>query len=213
MGVLMDELSFSRDESSTNADVETYRAVLPSLATTGGMLIAISSPYRRRGMLQKHRVHFEKDSDNVLVLQGATELFNPTISKDVTTRPQRKTRGCAGLSGLVSFAAISLALLRRSPCAPAWTRASMSSYALLDDGRLIGQLLGLERRAGRSGRDIVDHAPGGFDDLANAALGALDLAATGAGSIALIREEREQQYRQQFPNVDLRSGADPLASF
>jgi hypothetical protein len=41
--------------------------------------------------------------------------------------------------------------------------------SLLDQPRLIAQLLGLERRAGRSGRDAVDHGPGGHDDAINAA--------------------------------------------
>lgn len=44
---------------------------------------------------------------------------------------------------------------------------------LLDEPRLIAQLAGLERRKGRTGRDTIDHAPGGHDDLANAAAGAL----------------------------------------
>jgi hypothetical protein len=44
---------------------------------------------------------------------------------------------------------------------------------LLDNQRLITQLLGLERRTARGGRDSIDHAPGGHDDLINAAGGAL----------------------------------------
>ena len=44
---------------------------------------------------------------------------------------------------------------------------------LLDQARLIGQLCGLERRSSRAGRDTIDHGPGGHDDLANAAAGAL----------------------------------------
>ncbi len=39
--------------------------------------------------------------------------------------------------------------------------------------RLSAQLVGLERRTGRSGRDSVDHAPGGHDDVVNAAAGVL----------------------------------------
>jgi hypothetical protein len=41
--------------------------------------------------------------------------------------------------------------------------------------RLINQLTGLERRTARSGRDSIDHAPGGIDDLANVVAGAADL--------------------------------------
>ena len=45
--------------------------------------------------------------------------------------------------------------------------------ALLDHPRLINQLIGLERRAARGGRDSIDHAPGGHDDLANVVAGVI----------------------------------------
>lgn len=48
---------------------------------------------------------------------------------------------------------------------------------LLDSPRLVAQLVGLERRTAWGGRDSIDHSPGGHDDLANAACGALLLAA------------------------------------
>jgi hypothetical protein len=44
---------------------------------------------------------------------------------------------------------------------------------LLDIPRLSAQLVGLERRVARGGRDSIDHAPGSHDDMANAAAGAL----------------------------------------
>ena len=44
---------------------------------------------------------------------------------------------------------------------------------LLGNARLLAQLRSLERRSSRIGRDSVDHGPGGHDDLANAAAGAL----------------------------------------
>jgi hypothetical protein len=44
---------------------------------------------------------------------------------------------------------------------------------LLDNSRLSAELAGLERRTARSGRDSIDHVPGGHDDLANAVAGAL----------------------------------------
>ncbi len=81
---ICDEVSFWRDESSALPDVETYRAVLPSLATTNGMLIGISTPYRKLGLLhQKHRDHFGEASDDVLVVQGNTRAFNPTLGESV----------------------------------------------------------------------------------------------------------------------------------
>jgi hypothetical protein len=42
---------------------------------------------------------------------------------------------------------------------------------LIDNDRLVNQLVGLERRTARGGRDSIDHAPGGHDDLANAVAG------------------------------------------
>ena len=44
---------------------------------------------------------------------------------------------------------------------------------LLDDRRLQSQLLSLERRTSRGGRDSIDHPPHAHDDVANAVAGAL----------------------------------------
>jgi hypothetical protein len=47
---------------------------------------------------------------------------------------------------------------------------------LLDNKRLVQQLHGLERRTARGGKDSIDHAPNGKDDVANCVCGALVLA-------------------------------------
>ena len=44
---------------------------------------------------------------------------------------------------------------------------------LLEHDRLVTQLTSLERRTARGGKDSIDHAPGGHDDVANAVAGAL----------------------------------------
>src|SRR5262249_20172160 len=68
LACVLDEVAFLRDETSATPDVETYRAVLPALATTNGMLVGISTPYRRLGLLfQKHRDHYGQDDPDVLV--------------------------------------------------------------------------------------------------------------------------------------------------
>jgi hypothetical protein len=54
---------------------------------------------------------------------------------------------------------------------------------LLDLPVLHRQLTGLERRTARSGKDSIDHAPGGRDDVANAAAGALVLADKACGDL------------------------------
>ena len=49
---------------------------------------------------------------------------------------------------------------------------------LIDMPRLTAQLRQLERRAHPSGRDKVNHGPGGHDDIANAVMGVLWLTST-----------------------------------
>lgn len=56
---------------------------------------------------------------------------------------------------------------------------------LLDVPKLRNQLARLERRQTRAGRELIDHGPGGHDDVVNAALGALVLAAKPARSLPI----------------------------
>lgn len=84
VAAIFDEVSFWRDDTSAQPDVETYTAVLPSLATTNGMLIGISSPYRKVGLLHgKHKQFFGTDSDDILIVQGSSRAFNSTLTEEV----------------------------------------------------------------------------------------------------------------------------------
>jgi hypothetical protein len=86
LAAILDEVAFLRDESSALPDKELVRAILPALATTGGMLIGISSPYRKVGILaERHRDHFGRDSD-VLVVQAPSLSLNPTLDRGVIKR-------------------------------------------------------------------------------------------------------------------------------
>ena len=87
VAALLDEVAYWRSEDSQNPDLETYRAVLPALATTGGKLIGISSPYRRAGLLYtKHQAAFGKPVDDVLVIQGRCLDLNPTLDPAIVER-------------------------------------------------------------------------------------------------------------------------------
>jgi len=57
-------------------------------------------------------------------------------------------------------------------------RLCSGEIELLDDERLVSQIASLERRTRSGGRDIIDHPPGGHDDLANAVAGVAVVAAT-----------------------------------
>jgi hypothetical protein len=82
-----DEASFlfSDDSGSANPDVAIIDAVRPSLRTTNGILVMISSPYARRGVVyDAWQKNYGPDGDKaILVARGATKDFNPTY-------PQRK---------------------------------------------------------------------------------------------------------------------------
>ena len=85
LACVLDEAAFwPDDELGANPDREIYGALLPSLATTDGLLIGISTPYRRIGLLHsKHRDYYGVDDDDVLVVQGPSAAFNPTLSEAV----------------------------------------------------------------------------------------------------------------------------------
>src|SRR5262249_56973787 len=57
---------------------------------------------------------------------------------------------------------------------------------LLDHPRLVPQLAGLERRTARGGRDTIDHAPGGRDDIANAVAGVIVDLLVRPGAVATM---------------------------
>ena len=55
---------------------------------------------------------------------------------------------------------------------------------------MVAQFVGLERRAARSGKDTVDHAPGAHDDVANSVAGVVSLLSDRAepGMVGFYRE-------------------------
>ncbi|MGC1581340.1 MAG: hypothetical protein WA766_07645 [Candidatus Acidiferrales bacterium] len=81
--VIADEISFwPADAESANPANETLIAVRPGLATIpGSLLLAISSPYSKKGPLfEAFRDHYGKDDSRVLVMRAATVTLNPTIN-------------------------------------------------------------------------------------------------------------------------------------
>ena len=82
--IIADEIAFWRSEDSANPDSEIIAAVRPGLATLGGPLIALSSPYAKRGELWEHyRRHYGQSDDPVLVAQAPSRTLNPTLPQRV----------------------------------------------------------------------------------------------------------------------------------
>lgn len=281
--VVADEIAFWRSDESANPDSEIINALRPAMATLGGKLIALSSPYARRGALWDHySKHYGKPSD-ILVAQAASRSMNPTLPEKIIKLALERDPAAAGAEYLAQFRsdvetfvqieaieactvrgrlelppitgvsysafvdpsggskdAFTLAIAHRHddimvidairaikpPFSPAIvvdefaqllksyriTEVTGDRYGgefprelfrkaginyklsdrtkselyrdllpLLNSGRvelpdskqLQTELLGLERRTARGGRDSIDHAPGQHDDLVNAMAGAV----------------------------------------
>jgi hypothetical protein len=285
VAVIATEAAFWLDETSANPDAEIFNAVRPSLATTAGSLVIITTPYARRGEVYNiFRRHFGANGDPlVLVAQGTSRDFNPTLSQKVIDRALERDPAAAAAEYLAQFRSdleafvsrevveaaviagrhelspvsstryhaftdpsggsadsMTLAVCHRDgervildcvrevrpPFSPdgtvfdfaatlrcygissvrgdhyagEWPRERFSAHGisyepaeqtksdlyrdllpllnsgrveLLDHPRLVAQLCQLERRTARSGKDSIDHAPGGHDDVANCVAGAI----------------------------------------
>lgn len=85
--VVADELAFYRSAEGNPQDLEMLRAVRPLLATTGGRLIVLSSPYGQSGALwELYRAHFGRDDSPVLIWKATAPEMNPTLARDYLER-------------------------------------------------------------------------------------------------------------------------------
>jgi hypothetical protein len=88
IGVIAEECSMWQSDDSRNPDREILAAARPCLATTEGALFAIGSPHARKGeTYSTYNKHFGASGNPaILVANGPTKLFNPTIKQSVIDR-------------------------------------------------------------------------------------------------------------------------------
>lgn len=287
---IFDEVGRWQDENSSSPDRDVYDAVRPgTLTIPGAMIVGISTPHRRAGILWERFKRFYGKPGDVLVVLATSAQLNPTleqreIDRDMEADPAlaRSEYYCEWRDDIAAYIApeaidrcVSLGVLERprvqgvtysafcdpsggvsdsmtlaishcefdkerdqdiavldlvrevkAPFSPdaavaefvtvlksygvrkirgdryaaewvstafkkvgieytaadlakstiyqdALPRINSATVDLLDHPRLITQLLGLERRTARGGRDSIDHARGGKDDVANAVCGSL----------------------------------------
>lgn len=101
---ILDETAFWRDETSANPDEETYKAIKPALASIpGSIIIGISSPYRKSGLLyKKYKDHYGRDGD-VLVIKAPTRTLNPLIDQAVIDEAMEEDPAAARAEWLAEF--------------------------------------------------------------------------------------------------------------
>jgi hypothetical protein len=88
---ILDEVAFWRSEDSANPDSEIVAALLPAMTTIpGALLLGISSPYSRRGILwDRYQQRYAQEGDPVLVFQAESRLMNPTLSEETVAAAYR----------------------------------------------------------------------------------------------------------------------------
>ncbi len=82
VAAVLDEIAYwMTGEASLNPDHEILNAMRPGLARVpGSVLIGLSSPYARRGVLwEAYDKHYGKEGDPVLVWKADTRAMNPTF--------------------------------------------------------------------------------------------------------------------------------------
>jgi len=84
LGVL-DEVAFFRDEQSANSDVEILNGLRPALGKiSGSLLLCISTPYARRGVLwSAYKKFYGVEDDRVLVWVADSKTMNPTLDDSI----------------------------------------------------------------------------------------------------------------------------------
>jgi hypothetical protein len=86
LAAIVDEACFFGvdEESKIRSDTELVRAIKPALATVGGKLICISSPYAKRGWcFNQWKRNFGNNAGTTLVWCSPSRTMNPTLPQTI----------------------------------------------------------------------------------------------------------------------------------
>jgi hypothetical protein len=98
---ICDELAFFKSTENVPTDTEMVRALRPCLATTGGRLIVLSSPYFASGALWNfHRKHYGRDDSPTLVWTATAPEMNPTLPLDYVACMADTLQACVVTVGI-----------------------------------------------------------------------------------------------------------------
>lgn len=101
---ILEEVAFYRNEFSANPDKEILSALRPSLATIPeSMLIGISTPYMKSGVLfDQFRRHYGK-STGALIWKAPSIEMNPTLDKEFIAEQLREDPSAAAAEWLAEW--------------------------------------------------------------------------------------------------------------
>jgi hypothetical protein len=109
LAAILDEVAFwPNDVSGANPDYEILTALRPALARVpGSILIAISTPFSKRGVLwEAYRKHYGVDSNDLtFVWRALTRAMNENQSQDEVTAALQENEFAARAEWLAEFRA------------------------------------------------------------------------------------------------------------
>lgn len=120
VGCVCDETSFWADDTGANPASEVIAAIRPSLSTTYGLLLNISTPYSRSGpVFDAYEQHYGRNDDPVLVWTADTRTMNISIDAAIveaayTTDPESAASEY-GRDGYIRFRSDLSLLIDRAP--------------------------------------------------------------------------------------------------
>jgi hypothetical protein len=105
IAAICDEIAFWRSDDAANPDTEILRALRPALATTGGLLAAISSPHSKKGELYlTHKRHFGPEGHpSILVAKAPSRVMNPSLPQSVIDRAFEQDPEAASAEYMAEF--------------------------------------------------------------------------------------------------------------
>jgi hypothetical protein len=103
---ICDEIAFWHVDGAS-PDKEIIAAIRPALATLGGKLVALSSPYAKRGVLWDtfKRAFADDEESRVLVARAPSKVMNPTLPQHVIDDAMRDDPEAARAEYLAEFRA------------------------------------------------------------------------------------------------------------
>jgi hypothetical protein len=90
-GAVLDECAYLRADDSALPDVELARALRPALLTLNGLLVGVSSPHRKVGLLyEAHRKYYANDAaTRGLYIQAQSRQLNPLLDQEAVDEAMR----------------------------------------------------------------------------------------------------------------------------
>ncbi len=98
LAAVVDEVCFLGLDAETKVknDTELIQAIQPALATCGGRLVCISSPYARKGWaFRRYQTNFGNPRGRTLVWNAPSRVMNPTLPQSIVDAALAEDRASA----------------------------------------------------------------------------------------------------------------------